>query len=104
MGKKAMEEIAKAVPKTASARGRGAGRERSAIMELEGATPQASPAPIRKRVTASCQISATNPVSAVMTLQNKKPMAMILRRLQRSAAQATGKTGGEQNNKKGDTR
>ena len=85
-----IEEMAKAVPNSDSAKGRRAGRNRSAIIELDGANPQASPAPIKKRVSANCQISATNPVSAVMALQNRKPMAMMLRRLQRSAAQARG--------------
>jgi hypothetical protein len=32
----------------------------------------------------------TNPVSMVIMLQNKNPMAMMLRRLQRSAARAIG--------------
>src|SRR5208283_2011182 len=90
IGKNTIDEIAKAVPNIDSASGRRSARYRSAIIELDGATPHASPAPIRKRASANCQMLATSPVSAVMALQNRNPAAMMLRRLQRSAAHAIG--------------
>jgi hypothetical protein len=78
------------VPKIDSASGRRASRNTSEIIALEGARPQASPAPIRKRALASCQMLPTKPVMMVIKLQNAKPSAMMFRRLKRSASQAIG--------------
>ena len=60
------------------------------MSELDGAVPQASPAPISSRTTANCQMPPINPVHAVITLQKASPAAMMLRRLARSASQAIG--------------
>ncbi len=62
----------------------------SPTSDWAGAKPQPSPTPIRNRQTASCPTPPAKPVRTVIRLQNDRPMAMTLRRLQRSASQAIG--------------
>jgi hypothetical protein len=80
----------KAVPNMARARARWDGANRSAIKELEGGWPAASPAPMNIRAMASCRTLVTKPVIAVIRLQKAKPTAMMYFRFHRSAAQAMG--------------
>ncbi len=63
---------------------------RSDRIDCEGARPALSPMAIAKRVRPSCQTLLTIPVRAVIRLQKARPMATMLRRLHRSASQATG--------------
>ena len=75
---------------TAKAKGRRALVNMSDSMELDGATPQDSPTAISRRVPAKCRAFVAKPVNTVMALQKAKPMATTLRRLHRSASEATG--------------
>ncbi len=59
-------------------------------IDWEGARPALSPMATAVRVAPSCQMLPAMPVRAVIRLQNARPMATMLRRLQRSASQATG--------------
>ncbi len=75
---------------TARARGREALVNRSEISDCEGARPQLSPVAISVRASPSWKIEPAKPVKTVIRLQKNRPMAMTLRRLQRSATQAMG--------------
>ncbi len=63
---------------------------RSDRIDCDGASPALSPMAMAKRVPPSCHTLVTSPVSMVIRLQDARPMATMLRRLQRSASQATG--------------
>ena len=73
-----------------SASGRWAGETLSAIIACDGASPAASPAPIRNRHAARCQPFATHPVTAVIRLHSANPAPTMLRRFERSARLAIG--------------
>src|SRR5205085_1263391 len=62
----------------------------SDVIDVAGAIAVASPAPMRNRVAASCQTLETVPVRIVIPLQNARPRASRLRRLERSAIRANG--------------
>jgi hypothetical protein len=74
----------------ANTRGNFSGRKESWRMEYTAGAYADSPAPTPARARKNCVNVFAKPQSAVMRLQNAMPMAMMTRRLLRSASRAMG--------------